>query len=259
MTTHTKQSIAALALSFSLIASFALPVSAETASTSTAPSTSVQKAIAKADKEISSRIEALNKLAARIQEIKNLTDADKSTLAGEIQTQITTLNTLKSKIDADTDAAALKTDMASITVDYRIYALVIPQAQIVAAADRLKTIALDISIVGNKLQTRIASAQTAGSNVTALQTSLTDMQAKITDAQTQAQTAVTAVATLVPDQGDSTKSAANASALKDARAALKAGQADIVAARKDANAIVKGLRAFKPKGTASSTEPKETN
>jgi hypothetical protein len=251
MTTSTKQSLAFLATSISFIFVAALPVMAQTTSTTPA---AVQKGITRADTEITNRLDALNKVSARIQDIKNLDATDKASLSSEIQSQIDTMNGLKTKIDADTDAATLKTDIASITADYRIYALVIPQAQIVAAADRLKTIALDLSIVATKLQSRMTAAQAAGNDITTLQASLADIQAKTSDAQTQAQAAVSAVASLTPDQGNQTTAAANEAALKQARAALKTGTADVQAARKDAGSIIKALQVFHtPSSSASST------
>lgn len=250
MTTRIKLSLAVLTASAALMFAAALPAMALTASSTSA---AVIKAIAKADTEIANRLTALNKLSARIQDIRNLTAADKTALTSEVQTQTNTMNTLKAKIDADTDAGTLKADMTSITDDYRIYALIIPQVQIIAAADRLQTIALDISAVASKLQTRITAAQSAGKDITALQASLTDLQSKVTDAQTQAQAAVSAVENLAPDQGDATKMAANTAALKQGRAALKTGQADVVAARKDAGTILKTIQSFHISATASST------
>jgi len=250
MTMHKKQTLAVV-LATALSLAVAFPAMAQT-STTTAPA-AVTKAITKADKEISARLDALNKLSTRIQDIKNLSAADKSTLAAEIQSQTDTMNSLKAKIDADTDPTTLKTDLNSITIDYRIYALIIPQAQIIAAADRIKTTSLDLAIVASKLQARMTAAQAGGNDITALQAPLADIQTKLTDAQTQAQNAVSAVTALVPDQGDTTTATANQTALKNGRAALKVGQTDLQAARKDAGTILKGVRAFKVSNTASST------
>ena len=68
-----------------------------------------------------------------------------------IQTQITALNALKAKIDADTDAAILKTDIQSIAQAYRIFMLIIPQGNIAAAADRQATIINALVGIGKKL------------------------------------------------------------------------------------------------------------
>ena len=51
--------------------------------------------------------------------------------------KITVGNTLKAKIDADTDLAVAKADYTSIFKDNRIYAVVIPQSQGAARMENL--------------------------------------------------------------------------------------------------------------------------
>ena len=218
---------------------------------STSPQ-AIAKLIAQADKEISQRIDSLNKLLARIQQMKNVTDANKATLNTGLQSQITTLTNLKTKIDGDTDTATLKTDLKSITSNLRIYMLVIPQGQIIAAADRINTIATDLATVGTKLQARITALQTSGKDVTSLQAALTDLQSKLADAQTQSQNAINTVASLVPDQGNQTTAASNTAALKLARTDIQTGTKDVQNARKDVSTILKGVRV---KGNTVSTTP----
>lgn len=214
----------------------------------------------KADKEIERRIKALNELNTRIQAMKKVTATQKSNLASSIQSQISTLNTLKAKIDADTDLATLKTDVQSITKSYRIFALVIPQGAEIAAADRALTLADQMTTLGTKLQTRISGAKTAGKDVTSLQKSLDDYNAKITDAKTQAQKAIDEISALTPDNGDKAKMEANTKAMKDAKAKIQAAQQDFVAARKDAKDITQGLKAFEKTGdNKQHTAPADNN
>jgi hypothetical protein len=166
----------------------------------------------------------------------------KTTLTSTIQAQINELATLKAKIDADTDTMTLRTDVLSITKAYRIFALVIPQGALIAAADREEAIVDTMTTLGVKLQARIAADQAAGKDVTAEQTAYADFQAKLADAKVQAQASITEVSGLTPDNGDQTKFQANRTAMKDARSKIQAAQQDFVAARKDAETIVKGLR-----------------
>lgn len=229
----------------------------ETAASSTASSTReanrMANLIKRADREISRRITNLNSLATRIGAMKKLSSSEIISLTSSIQNEVSILTTLKTKIDGDTDLATLLTDVQSITKSYRIYMLVIPQSRIMAAADRVLTIVDNLNTLGGKLQTRITAAQSAGKDVSALQTALADFTAKVADAGTQAQAAVGEVTGLVPDNGDQTKMQANNAALKDARLKIQAAQQDFVAARKDAGTIAKGLRALGG-GSASSTE-----
>lgn len=219
----------------------------------------LNQAKARGDNEIDRRIEALNKISTRIGEVKNISAGDKSALSAEIQTQVSALTALKSKLDADESTTTIKADIQSITKSYRIYALVLPQISIMAAADRINTVADLITGVSTKVQVRVNAAQTAGKDVTTLQTALADILAKATDAKVQSQAATSLVATLLPDNGDAGVAASNKAALVSARAKIKAGTADLEAARKDIKKIIEALKDFHLDGgvnastTASST------
>lgn len=254
--------IVSLAASISLVASFsALPALAQTGAAGSATPGGVSGAAqtqriqlikTRAGEEIDRRITALNTLTTRIGYLKRVSDAVKSSISSTAQTQITELTALKAKIDADTDLATLRTDVKSITASYRIFVLVIPQGHLLAAADRINTIADSLTAIGGKLQTRISDAQSAGHDVSALQTALTDFNAKVADAKTQAAAAISAITGLTPDQGDKTKLQANQAALKNARALIKTATQDLDAARKDARTIMQGLKAF---GATTGTPP----
>lgn len=211
------------------------------------------KAISRGDQEITRRITALTDLNTRVQAMQKVTDTFKAGLSATITNEISTLTTLKAKIDADTDLTTLKTDIQSITKSYRVFILILPQGRIAASADREVTIVSMMSTLGSKLQARIQTAQQGGADVTAMNASLTDMAAKIQDAQTQAEAAVTATASLTPDNGVASVMASNTTALKAGRADLKTAQTDLVAARADIASIVKGLAAVRTTATASST------
>ncbi|MDE1924747.1 MAG: hypothetical protein KGH79_01020 [Patescibacteria group bacterium] len=216
------------------------------------------KAISRGDQEITRRIQALNDLNTRVQGMQAVTDSFKQNLAASIQTEITTLTTLKAKIDADTDLATLKTDIQSITKSYRVYVLILPQGRIAAAADRVVTIVSMMSTLGSKLQARVQTASSAGNDTTALTAALTDMSSKLQDAQTQAQAAVTATASLQPDNGNATVMASNTAALKQARTDIQTATKDLQAARKDITTVVSGLAKFNANVNASSTTQTST-
>ena len=211
--------------------------------------------ITRSDKEITQRITALNNLVTRIGAMKNVSNTEKTSLTSQLQTQINDLTALKTKIDSDTDVTTLQADMKSITGDYRTYLLIIPQGQIIAASDRLNTIASDLSAVATKLSTRINAAQTGGNNMASLQSTLTDMQNKTSDAETQAQSAIDIVSSLIPDGGDQTKAQANTAALKQSRADIKTGTEDVQAANKDAETIMKGIKGLGLSSTTTTPAP----
>jgi hypothetical protein len=219
----------------------------------TISATVMARAKTKAAQEIDRRIKALQDLSTRISGMTKINAEIKTSITTNIQNQITLLSNLKVKIEADTDGATLKADVQSITQSYRVFALMMPQARITAAADREATILNMLAELGTKLQARIQAAATAGADVTALNTALTDMGTRLGSGQTHAQAAVVGIAALTPDNGDKTKMEANLAALKTARAEIQAAQQDFVAARKAAETIIKGLRTLKTNTSASSS------
>jgi len=203
---------------------------------------------ARANKEIDRRVNSLqNKLIPRIKNMKRLTADQKSSLTSQVQTEITSLNNLKTKIAGDTDLATLKADVRSIVTSYRVFALFIPQISLLSAADRTLTITDKINTLATKLQTRMQTAQNKGNDVSSLQTKLTDMQNKISDAKTQANNIINAVIPLTPGGYPG-----NTSTLQSARTMLQTAHQDVVTARQDAKVIIQGLRAFGKTKTAIS-------
>ena len=196
------------------------------------------------NQEIERRTEALNRISNRVELMKKVSDDEKSNVSDIVNFQIENLNNLKAKIEADSDGATLKEDAQSITKSYRIFALVVPQATILAAADRIKIIAEGMVIVGAKLQTRIDTLSQAGEDTSALSALLADYNAKIADAKIQADSAISIASALKPDSGDQTIFEANKKALVDARVKIKAGTDDLKMARKDAGDILKGTIDF---------------
>jgi hypothetical protein len=255
---HIKQfSIACAVMLGFLVPAFALAqtsVNAGVGTSSTVRLTAAEtKAKQRADQEITRRIAALNALQTRVSQMQEVSASFKASLAATVQNEITSLTNLQAKIDADTDLATLKTDVMSITADYRVFMLVLPESRIAAAADRVVTLSSMFSSLGTKLQARIQTAAGAGADVTALNAALADISAKIADVQNQAQTAVTSTVSLQPDQGDKTVEASNTAALKAARADIQAAQKDLVAARADVKTIVAGLAKLPAANASAST------
>lgn len=228
-------------------------------STTRAQAVATREAAAKtrSDNEIDARITNLTQLQTRVNAMVKVSSDDKSSLSTTIQTEITNLTNLKAQIDADTGTTTLKTDMQSITQAYRIYALVIPQGQIAAAADRIGTITANFTTIGTKLETRI-SALPAGTDTSAMTSSLADFTAKLADANVQAQAAVTETATLQPDNGDATILASNTAALKDARTKIQAAQKDLQGAQQDAQTIVNAIKQITPSATVTASSTTST-
>jgi len=190
---------------------------------------------------IDARIDALNKLSTRLQDLKNVSVSEKATLSAGIQTELGDMTSLKSTIAADTSTSSMKADVQSITKAYRIYALIVPQASILAASDRVTTIVGLMNTLGTKLQARL-SASAGLSNLATLQADLADFNAQVSDASTQASAASTEVASLQPDNGVASVLSSNTAALKDARSKIQAAAKDLQTARQDAQSIIQGVK-----------------
>ena len=224
----------------------------------------VVEAIEKADKEIEKRIESLEKTLERISEMKNVSDSEKNSIKAEIQSEITKLNALKSKIDSDTDLATIKTDLKSITEGSRIYALIIPRANILASVDKINTIATMLETISIKLQVRIDEVKASSTSATStraaeMQTLLDSIKAKIADAKKEALTAQTTVSGLTPDNGNKTILDSNNAKIKSAKANIKTANKDLDEVRKFARSITKALKSPKEKvdmGTLSGKNSK---
>jgi hypothetical protein len=255
--THTQTHLKTVAYAIALLA-IAFPFSSHALGLGANANTTISVAgntaaiQARGNTEIDKRLTDLAQQNARIQGMKRLSDSQKATFSANIQTEISNLQTLKTKIDSETDAS-LKSDVQSITGNYRIYMLVMPQTRIMSAGDRGATVADLLASLSVKFQARIAAEQAAGKDVAALQASLTDMNAKIADAKIQSQAAITAVVSLTPDNKDSAKMQANETALATGRADIKATASDLKAAQQDAKSIAAGLKSLHVSASASTT------
>jgi hypothetical protein len=253
-TSHIKTT-AALAAAFSLVLTVA--VSAETTTASStgakvtvreqrqerlASTTAVRtdKARERGTDMIDQRIDSLTKLIARVDAMKHISATDKSALEASLNAEITALNALKATVSTAT-STGLKNNIASITKAYRVYALVEPQAQIIAAADRALGVTDSLTTLLGKLSTRLASTTLSASTTAAVQASLTDLSAQIASSSASAHAAISLVASLKPDNGDATIAAANKIALKNARAAVVAAQQALKLAEKDIRTIIKAV------------------
>ncbi|OGF85612.1 hypothetical protein A2Z63_00170 [Candidatus Giovannonibacteria bacterium RIFCSPLOWO2_02_44_8] len=214
---------------------------------------------ARANEEIDRRIKALDKLLEHVQKMKRVSDAQKNSTASMVAGEKAKLETMRAKIAADTDLETLKADQRSIAESYRIFALIMPQAAILVAADRIKVIADNLITIGGKLESRINEAKNSGKDVASLELLLADYKAEIANAISKADAAINGVSSLTPDNGDTAKAASNRAALQAAKENIRKGMEDLRAAREDARKIVQGLKSIgaAPNASASSTVPRE--
>lgn len=202
----------------------------------------VQKLETKGDTMVDQRVQSLTDLITRVQGMKNVSDAEKTSIISGIQSEVSDLGALKARMASSSTAlstSTLKANLQSITQGNRVYALVEPRIRIITVADRIQTIVGLMTTLSTKLQTTHA-AMTASSTATnpSVQALLSDINAKLADATAQSQAAIAEVTPLQPDNGDKTVLASNTATLKDARLKVQAAQKDIESARQDIQKIV---------------------
>jgi hypothetical protein len=212
------------------VAAIATPVYAQTPATRGAVrlEANVSRLKTRADAEITRRITALNGLITKINAMVRLTSDQKTTFGSGINGQISSLNTLKTKIDADTDIVTLRTDVQSIVTEYRIFVVYLPQVNIMSNADRILALVDEMNAISTKLQTRL------GTTTNPL---MTDRAAKLADATTQANNAISAVVPLTPSGYPGNKTT-----MISARTMLQTARQDLVTAEKDATQIRQALK-----------------
>lgn len=147
----------------------------------------------------------------------------------------TGLSTLKGTIDTDTTVGALRTDIAKIAPDYRVYLVVVPKTHLVAAADGTAKASARFVPLATELQNLINQAKAGGKDVTAAQAALDDMNAKVS----QANGLIAPVAgSILPLSPTDWNNGIAGPALKSARSTLHSARALLRDARQDAHHVI---------------------
>ena len=139
----------------------------------------VEKLQAIGNCEIDRRLATLNALAAKISSSRVLSSSDAAALSAIVSSDKSGLTSLRATIDAETDVTALKADLLKIVTDYRVYVLVVPQVNLVNAADAVVATQARFATVNTNLSARIAAAKAAGKDVTAAQADLDAMNSDV--------------------------------------------------------------------------------
>jgi hypothetical protein len=155
------------------------------------------------DCEINRRFATLSDLSARIAASKVMTGSHAAALQAGITSTRSGLTDLKSTIDAETSIPALQLDIANIAANYRVYLLVVPQANLINAADGVLSAQTRFATVNANLAARIAAARADGKDTTAAQADLDAMNASVAAAVGLADPLAAQLLPLTPAQYDS--------------------------------------------------------
>ncbi len=194
---------------------------------------------------INQRLTSLNSALTRINGLQKLATNYKTQYSGEVNTDISGLQALQTQCTTDFNSGniqALRKDYQNIFLQFRVYAVFLPQLWNLIASDTMSVTASKLADLANKLQTRVQQAGNP-SNLTNL---LSDMQAKVSDANTQYNNVESQVTPLTPSSYN-TDPNGTTSILKNARSEIKTGASDLQTAWSDAKQIVQILKSMKTK------------
>ena len=200
---------------------------------------SVSTVRAAGDCEIDLRLTTLGNLQTTVDNTAALTSADGSALTTILTSSKSGLGTLKTKIDADSTVASLRTDITSISADYRVNALVARQVNLVRGDDLVDAAATRLTSAAGEIQAAITAGEIAGKNESAAAARLAAMQAAISAAQAQVKGQAALVLPLTPSQWNAGTATP---VLNGDRGAITTARSDLRAAAADARAAVKALK-----------------
>ncbi len=193
------------------------------------------------DCEIGRRMTTLTNLTSRISSSKVLTSSDASALSAEISSTSAGLTSLKATIDSETDLAALKADVTRIATEFRVYLLVVPQVNLVSAADGVFAAQARFATINTNLSARIARVKAAGKDTSAAQAALDAMNAQVANA---VALATGLPARLLPLTPAEYNAGTAGPVITSARTALGQARSDLKAALVDAKNCRAALKAL---------------
>jgi hypothetical protein len=184
---------------------------------------------------ITRRVLALQERLTAARSVVRLSDADRSALSSQLQSQVDGLTNLGARIQGDTDDAAVRADAQRIVTDYRVYVLTIPKARGVVVADIELNAADRLSRIADRLAATIDAAE--GKDTTTAAADLASLRSK-------AAAATTAVTPLPAELLALTPSGypANRAGLEQARQTLRTGRAALADAVILARQVIADLK-----------------
>jgi hypothetical protein len=152
---------------------------------------------ARVGRRISRRIDVLNHLIARVHSNAHLTASDQSLLLKEDQGAVASLTGLKTKVDADTTTADVRTDEKQVA-SFHVYAFIVPQNHRLIVVSNLQFVATKIGGALATFQTKLDALKAQGNDVSAMQALLNDANSKLQTINGQLATDESALAGLTP-------------------------------------------------------------
>ena len=186
----------------------------------------------------SKRTTALDKAVADVSKNTYLTSSDKAKLLSILNGDLSSVKSDAAKVAADTTVASAKADAKSMISGLRVFSVAIPQARIVAGADRLTGTTLPKA---EKVATRVTAAlsgKDSAKSTPAIQADLADLTKQIASIKSDTASIASQALAVTPASYNSSHGAVTA-----LKATWRSVRADVKKAHSDAKAIRTALRA----------------
>ena len=180
---------------------------------------------------IQGRLATLHALSLAVGDSKYLSSSEKSTLNNQINSDLSGLTALATKVSNETTADAVHTDETAMVDDYRVYLLMAPQTHLTEALAAESAAAQTLQKAQDALKQLLS--QQSGGGTSEQQSELADLQSQISAAQSAIGNEVSAELAIQPGPDESTIDAG----LAPARQAAKSARADLEKARDDAKSL----------------------
>jgi hypothetical protein len=197
----------------------------------------LQQLKAKANVAINARLSSLHFAIGEVSNNSVITPADKTTLLGILNHDVSGLTALGPKIQADTTLAQGRTDYRTIFSGYRVYALALPQVLFATAADDITVTALPRLQDANTRLTALLSGKDKAKDTPTVQALMRDLAAQISVATGETNGLSNQVLSFTPAQWD-----ANHKILAGPLQTLKAARGHVHTARRDVASVIEEIK-----------------
>jgi hypothetical protein len=190
------------------------------------------------ERKIDERLARLSLLHTKVDDADRMTEGDRSTLGGILDSETSGLTALRAQVDAATDAKTVAGYAKSMVGDYRVYMVVTPQVHLTIGSDAVGAITTQlVSTLEPKLDDAIAKAKAAGKDTAAAEAANATVKADVAAAAADVEGLSATLVALTPHGYP-----ANEQAMVDARAKLTDARAKLADARTAAHQVVDALK-----------------
>jgi len=147
----------------------------------------------KALKEIDKRVKNINDVLVRIPDLKKISDEQKHFIIISLNSEITLLQTLKTKIFSDQQFDQLTKDVKSLVTEYKTYSIILTDSYLTITVDRITEANFKIQDLSEKLNILILKEKNSGKDITNLDKLNNDLMLRIKNTNTQINNSLTVI------------------------------------------------------------------